>query len=179
MDWNVILTVAPGRGNEHGLLGALAHLGRFRPTAYRYVCMGWVQDMAAFLEAIHEARAAGRPWSAYVGRVVPIEHVFSFAPESLAAQMKAAVAAFVPRLSDGSFCVRVERRGLAGRVSSRDVEREVADHVHALAAAQGKAMRTALEDPDFVIAGETLGGECGVALLPRELRQRFSFIQTR
>jgi tRNA(Ser,Leu) C12 N-acetylase TAN1 len=179
MDWNVIVTVAPGRGNEHRLLGSLAHLGRFRPTAYRYVCMGWVADTEAFLEAIHQARAAGKAWSAYVGRVVPIEHVFSFAPESLAAQMKEAIAPFVARMSDGSFCVRVERRGLAGRVSSRDVEQEVAEHAYALAAAQGKAMRTVFEDPDFVIAGETLGDECGVALLPRALRQRFSFVQTR
>jgi tRNA(Ser,Leu) C12 N-acetylase TAN1 len=105
--------------------------------------------------------------------------VFSFTPDTLAEQLKAATAPFVARLTDGSFCVRLERRGLQGQVPSADVERTVGEHVHGLAERAGLAMRTEFADPDFVIAAETLGTECGVALIPRALRERYPFVQVR
>jgi len=40
-------------------------------------------------------------------------------------------------------------------------------------------MTTEFADPDFVIAAETLGEECGIALLPRALRERYPFVQLR
>jgi tRNA(Ser,Leu) C12 N-acetylase TAN1 len=40
-------------------------------------------------------------------------------------------------------------------------------------------MRTEFADPDFVIAAETLGTECGVTLIPRALRERYPFVQVR
>lgn len=67
----------------------------------------------------------------------------------------------------------------AVKMSSPAVEQAVADHVHALAAQRGVRLRTELEDPDFVIAAETLGTQCGVALLTRAMRQRFPFAQAR
>ncbi len=102
-----------------------------------------------------------------------------FQPETLEGLLKEAVAPLLARMSAGSFCVRLERRGLAGKLPSADIERAVADHAYALAASQGKSMRTDFADPDFVIAAETLGGECGLALITRSLRERFPFVQTR
>jgi len=52
MEWNVIVTVRPGTGHEHQLLGALAQFGRFRPTRFPGLCMGRVEDAAALLEAL-------------------------------------------------------------------------------------------------------------------------------
>jgi tRNA(Ser,Leu) C12 N-acetylase TAN1 len=179
VDWNAIVTVKAGPGYERELLGALARLGRFRPTAFRGVCMGRVDDVEAFLEAIRAAREAGKPWVERLARVVPVERVFGFAPERLAAELREAVVPLVARMSGGSFCVRLERRGLAGRVPSAEIERAIGEHVHELAAAQGKPLRTEFADPDFVIAAETLGAECGIALLPRALRARYPFVQLR
>jgi tRNA(Ser,Leu) C12 N-acetylase TAN1 len=179
VDWNVIVTVNAGPGYERELLGALAGLGRFRPTAFHGVCMGRVADMEAFLEAIRAAREAAKPWTDRLARVVPVEHVFAFAPETLADQLREAVAPFVARMGGGSFYVRLERRGLAGRLPSTEIERAVGEHVHGLAAAQGKMLRTEFADPDFIIAAETLGAECGIALLPRGLRERYPFVQLR
>ncbi|HLB16517.1 MAG TPA: THUMP domain-containing protein [Burkholderiales bacterium] len=179
MDWNVIVTVKTGPGQERDLLGALARFGRFRPTPFRGVCMGRVDDVEAFLAAILKAREAGKPWAERVARVIPVERVFLFAPETLTDQLRQAVAPFVARMSDGSFCVRLERRGLAGRLPSAEIERAVGEHVHELAAGQSKRMTTEFGDPDFVIAAETLGEECGVALLPRALRERYPFVQVR
>jgi len=179
MDWNVLVTVRPGFAHEHSLLGALARFGTFRATPFRDVCAGRVEDVAAFLEAIREAAEAGKPWVAYLARAIPAESVLSFTPETVVERLKEAVAPLLGRMADGSFCVRLERRGLAGQVASSEVERAIADHVHALAQARGMRLRTDLSDPDFVIAIETLGEECGVALLPRAMRERYPFVQTR
>lgn len=179
MDWNVVVTVRPGFGHQHALLGALARFGQFRGTPFRDVCVGRVDDVEAFLDAIRDAAAADKPWVALLARVVPAQSVFTFAPRTLAAQLAQAVAPLVERMTDGSFCVRLERRGLAGEVASTEVERALADHVHDLAARQGTRLRTDLEDPDFLIAVETLGEQCGLALLPRAMRERWPFVQTR
>lgn len=137
--------------------------------------MDW-NVIVTVVPGVDQARAAGKPWSGFVARVIPVETVISFTPETLVAQLKEAVGPLVARMAGGTYCVRLERRGLAGRVSSREVEREVADYVHALATGQGKAVRTDLEDPDFLIAGETLGAQCGVALLSRAMRRRYAFV---
>lgn len=141
--------------------------------------MGRVDDIATLLEGIREAGTAGKAWFEYVARVVPAEIVLSFTPETLADQLKHAIAPLVARMTDGSFYVRLERRGFAGKLTSTDIERAVADHAYTLAAAQSKQLRTTFADPDFIIAAETLGGECGLALLPRALRQRYSFVRAR
>lgn len=179
MDWNVVVTVRPGFGHEHALLGALARFGQFRGTSFRDVCVGRVDDVDAFLDAVRDATAEGRPWTGLLARVVPAETVLTFAPEALAALLAEAVEPLVERMTDGSFCVRLERRGLAGKVASTEVERALADRVYDLAAARGVRLRTDLEDPDFLIAAETLGEQCGLALLPRAMRERWPFVQTR
>ncbi|MCX7892693.1 MAG: THUMP domain-containing protein [Burkholderiales bacterium] len=179
MDWNAIVTVTPGPHHERDALGALARFGRFHRTAFKGVCAGRVEDPVAFLEAIRAAREAGEPWAGEIGRVIPVERTFAFTPESFADELKAAVAPFAERLASGTFCVRVERRGMAGALDTPRIEREVADHIAALAEARGVLLRTALEDPDFLIAAETLGGECGVMLIPRALRSRYPFLQLR
>jgi tRNA(Ser,Leu) C12 N-acetylase TAN1 len=179
VDWNVVVTVTAGPGHEHRVLGALGAFGRFRPTSFRDVCLGRVGDLTAFLEAIRSAREAGRPWAGFVARVIPAEQVFAFTPDTLAEQLREAAVRFVARFADGSFCVRLERRGLQGKVASADIERAVGEHVHAAAERAGLRMRTEFADPDFVIAAETLGEECGVALIPRAMRERYRFVQVR
>jgi tRNA(Ser,Leu) C12 N-acetylase TAN1 len=105
--------------------------------------------------------------------------VFWFTPRDFTERLKEAVTPMVARMTEGSFCVRIERRGFAGELKTQDAERAVGEHVQTLAATQGKRMQTDLDDPDEVIAAETLGQECGVALLPRALREKYPFVQTR
>jgi tRNA(Ser,Leu) C12 N-acetylase TAN1 len=177
--WNVVVTVTPGPHHERDAIEALSRFGPFRRTSFKGVCAGHVADPLALLEAIRAARETAEPWAAKIGRVIPVERTFPFMPESLLDQLKSAVEPFVERLSSGSFCVRLERRGMAGMIDSPLIEREVADHISALAAERSVQLATALEDPDFLVAAETLGGECGVMLLTRALRSRYPFLQLR
>lgn len=179
MDWNVIVTVRPGPQHEQEALSALARFGRFRPTHFRDVCLGQVRDTAAFLEALRSALEEQPHWTDCIARVIPAEQTVSFTPETLLERLKEAIAPLATRVSKGSFCVRLERRGLAGRVRTQEIEAALGDHVSELAAAQGTELQVDLKDPDFVIAAEIVGQECGVSLLSRALRERYPFVQTR
>jgi hypothetical protein len=69
--------------------------------------------------------------------------------------------------------------GLAGRIPTQEIERAVADHLFTLAHAHGTHLETDFEDPDCVVAAETIGDQCGVALITRELSSRYRFVQAR
>lgn len=174
----MLVTFVPGPGNWPRLRGALSRFGRFRATPFRGVCVGRVEDPWSFLEALRAAREAQAPWTRALARAIPISCSFEFAPETLAAQLCEAVADFAACMQ-GSFHVRLERRGLSGVVDSPAIERAVADHLYDFVASRGLRLRTDFEDPDWLVAAETVGNECGVALISREMRLRFPFVQPR
>ena len=75
MEWNIIATVRPGAGHERQLLGALGQFGRFRATAFRDVCIGRVEDVGTFLQALRLAAEAHKPWTTRLGRIIPVETI--------------------------------------------------------------------------------------------------------
>ncbi|MEX0958627.1 MAG: THUMP domain-containing protein [Burkholderiales bacterium] len=176
-EWNVIVTVMPGPHHERDLLGGLSAHGRFFRTAFRDVCIGWVNDADVFLEAVQSARLAGKRWPRHLGRVIPIEQVFAFTPDNLAQRLNQATAPMIDRIAGGSFHVRLERRGLAASIPSQEIERKMADNLYALAGAKGVRLATDFEDPDCIIVAETVGNECGIALITRSLAARYPFVR--
>ena len=178
-DWNVVVTVVPGPAHVHELLTGLRRFGRFSSTSFKDVIIGEVQDPAVLFEALAKARADGVDWAHMLGRAIPIEARFHFAPETLTAQLQQATEGMLERLASGSFHVRLERRGHAGEIATPEVERAVADHLFTLAAARGLQLRTDFTDPDYIVVAETLGDECGVALITRAMRARYPFVHTR
>lgn len=114
-----------------------------------------------------------------IARVILVQRTFTFTPESLADKIKDAVAPFVDLMRSGTFYVRFERRGLAGRNPTQEIERAVADHLFTLAQAHGTHLETDFEDSDRVVAAETIGDQCGVGLITRELSSRYPFVQVR
>jgi tRNA(Ser,Leu) C12 N-acetylase TAN1 len=175
-NWNVIVTVVPGPGRESRLLGQLRRLGYFERTEFKNVCLGHVEDVAQFLEALQLARQNSEPGLADLGRVIPVEQTFFFTPETLTGQLKQAVIPLVARMAEGTFYVRLERRGLLGQVMSQEVERQVGEHLQALAEAAGKRLQVSFANADYVVAVETMGTQCGIALLDRIFRERFPFV---
>lgn len=177
MDWNVIATVREGPGHEKALLAGLKRLGEFHASDFKYVCFGRVEDPAAFLETVRQAQAAGEEWTRYLARLIPIERTFHFDAEQFVERLRQAVAPFAERMGTGRFFVRVERRGMLGRVHSQEAERAAADHLIELLEARGGKLTTDFNDPDWIVVCETLGAEAGVALLTRETRERYAFVQ--
>lgn len=178
-DWNVIVTVLPGRGHEERLLRGLRALGQFHRCGFKDLYVGRIDQVDAFLEALLRAQSDGAAWVRPLGRVIPVETVFHFTQDTLAEQFGRAAGSLLARMGNGSFYVRVERRGLAGEIDTPRIERDVADQLFSLAELQGLQLRVSFADPDYIIVAETIGEACGVALIPRELRNRYPFVQTR
>src|SRR2546430_1478556 len=86
---------------------------------------------------------------------------------------------FIARLAGGSFFVRLERRGLKGRLHTPTVERALGDHVWRALEARGHTPRVEFKDPDAVLVLETIGDEAGIAVITRALRAQHPFVKIR
>ena len=175
--WNVLATAAEGR--RDALLIGLKRLGRFRPAGYRNVVIGMVDDPAAFLEQVRASLASDPLLPTALGKVVPIEVVVRFEPGAPVAELAAAAEPLLAHLAGGSFFVRVERRGLKGRLHSPTVERELGDHVWGVLAARGHTPRVDFRDPDVVLVVETLGDQAGLGVVTRARRAAYPFVRVR
>ncbi len=176
-EWNIIVTTLPGRECE--LLPVLNRLGEFTRSEFKGILVGWVGDVTQFLEDILHAGEDPRAWRQHLLRVLPVERVFSFTPSTFEERLREAVAPLVQRMVDGTFYVRLERRGYKGAILSPEVERRLGDYVMQLAAQQGTALRVSFQDADYVIVAETVGNRCGVALITRQLHTRYPFVKVR
>ena len=175
-DWNVLVTVAPGPGRKARLLRRLRGLGWFEPTEFKNVCLGNVENRTQFLETLRVGGEDEEPWLADLARAIPVEQTFSFIPDDLTGQVKQAAAPFIGRMRGDTFYVRLERRGLPGQVMSQEVERQVGEHLLELAETAGKRLQVSFANPDYIMAAETVGNECGIALLDRALIDRCPFV---
>ena len=112
------------------------------------------------------------PWLADLARAIPVEQTFSFTPESLTEQMKQATAPFVGRMTDGTFHVRQ-----AARAPWASNEPGGGTLCWGTPAGAGRNSRWRLQvsfaNPDYIVAAETVGNQCGIALLGRALIDHF------
>jgi tRNA(Ser,Leu) C12 N-acetylase TAN1 len=76
-----------------------------------------------------------------------------------------------------TFCVRMERRGLKGRLSSKDVEREVGGYLWTLLKEEGKEPKVDLEKPDKTVVIQTLGNLCLLGLVNKEFKQKHFLVR--
>src|SRR5207237_1401702 len=125
--WNVLATSLEGR--RDALLIALRRLGKFRRGGYRNVVVGAVEDVPAFLTAVRDALAADPLLPTALAKIVPIESLVRFDATNAVESFAAAAEPLLDRLGSGSFFVRLERRGLKGRLHTPTVERDLADRV--------------------------------------------------
>jgi tRNA(Ser,Leu) C12 N-acetylase TAN1 len=175
--WNVLATSLEGR--RDALLVALRRLGRFRGGGYRNVIVGQVDDRQAFLVAVRDVLARDPLLPAALAKVVPIDVTLRFDPSEPVAPLTTAAEPLLPRLAGGSFFVRLERRGLKGRLHSPTVEREIGDRVWRGLEARGATPRVDFRDPDAILTIETLGDQAGLGVVDRALRTEFPFVKVR
>jgi len=166
-------------GRRDALLVALRRLGRFRPGGYRNVVVGAVEDRAAFLDRVAEALARDPLLPTALARLLPIDHTLRFTLETALDDLAVAAEPLVDRLEGDAFFVRLERRGLKGRLHTPTLERDLADRVWRMLEARGRTPRVDFRDPDGVLVVETLGDQAGIVLLPRALRARYPFVRIR
>lgn len=174
--FNVVVTTA-SEGRYHHLLKELSPHGEFRSTEFLGVILGQVTDRLAFLEKLREERAKRLIAFQDLGRVVPVDRVFTFHLEEFAAKAREAILPYVDDLAEKHFYVRLERRGLKGQIVSPEVERELDGFIRQTLTMSNKSATVDFEHPDAVVVVETVGDRCGVGLLTREMMDRYDFVR--
>ena len=173
-EWNVVITVS-----EHAFAAArewLARFGKVRRTDYYNVLVLQVEDTAHFPDALKaglEREPAAAQW---LSRIVPLSVTFGFQDAGqFEHQARRAVEPWARALRGKRFHVRMHRRGFKGRLSSQH-EETFLDHFLIEAAGDG-GTRVDFDDPDIVIALETVGQRGGVSRWTREDRRRYPFLK--
>lgn len=177
-NWNLIVTTAEGKYTQ--ALGFLARFGVVKPTSYSNVVMMEVRDISEMMEFLARECESGGGRLLLLQRVVPMSHTFNFR-DHLTFGTRAAeiVMGWTDRLAGRTFHVRVHRRGFKDQLRSEEEERLLNNAVVDATAPTGNPAVVSFDDPDAVIAVETIGNQAGMSLWVRDELQRYPFLHIR
>lgn len=177
MEWNVLISV---QDEGYSIVRKLMHeYGRVHATEYFNVMVMQVHNIDDFLEdmaTLYEMKVAEL---AYIGRMVPVSHLFTFqSPDDFESKAREIVANWVPLLAGKHFYVRMHRRGFKGRLSSQEEEHFLDGYILGQLQQNGlQAAKVSFSEADFVIAIETVGQQAGLSLWSSEQIARFPFLK--
>ncbi len=175
-EWNVVINL-----NERGTRQAYRKLGMFgtiRKTGFLNVLVMKVDDLPGMLETLRRWTQEDPQSLSFLSRVIPTTVTFTFqAPEEFEARAAEAVLQWAPALSDKGFHVRMRRRGFKGKLSSLDEEHFLDNILLAAIEKVGAPGHITFDDPDAIIAVETIGPWAGFSIWNREELQRYPFIR--
>lgn len=176
LDWNVVVTT-----HEHRYRHArafLAPMGELRDTDFYNVLVMRVEEPLAFLARLErhlEAFPEARPTLA---RVLPVTETFNYqTPEEFERKATGVVRGWLAQLAGTRFHVRMHRRGFKGKLSSLEEEHFLDHFVIEELAKQGQEASIAFEDPDWILALDTVSQRAGLSLWSRETLQRFPLLK--
>jgi len=175
-EFNLVVTLA-SEGRFRHLMEELEPHGEFRRTEFLGVILGRVEDLRAFLETVRRKRGEQLIAFQDLGRVIPLDGIFTFHAENFIERAREAIRPYLEILADRHFYVRLERRGFKGRIVSPEAERALDAFIEEELAREGKSAQIDFEQPDAVVAVETVGDRCGVGLLTRETMERYDFVR--
>ncbi|MER3425580.1 MAG: hypothetical protein C4293_22440 [Nitrospiraceae bacterium] len=173
--WNVLATAKDRE--QRRLAHRLKRFGDLRWTPFRGLLIGRVEDHHAFFEQLLRQEEDEPAFLSPIAKIVPIDRTFDFTVENFTARLKEAVLPYAGHIGNGSFYVRLERRGHAGEIHSQQVEQEMARVLYEVLSAQGKTPSVTFKDPDVIVVVETVGDVCGVGVITRDMRTRFPFVR--
>ncbi len=176
LEWNVVVSV-----HEDGYKNALRLLqpfGRLERTDYYNVLVMKVDDISAFLDRAAALVAEAPGVLNDISRAVPCEICFDFkTADEFESKARDAALSWVPELAQSAFHVRMHRRGFKGRLSSQDEERFLDTVLLTALEEAGTPGRIAFDEPDAIIAIETVGQRAGLSFWRREDLERYPFLR--
>lgn len=175
-EWNVVVSL-----NEQGFKRSFQVLGAFgqvAKTPFYNVLVMRVDDTSRLLEALRRLQAEDPGALSFLSRLVPVTHAFFFqSPEEFEESARGVILSWAPAVAGKGFHVRMHRRGFKGRLSSLDEEHAL-DHILLEATEQlGLPAHVTFDDPDSVIAVETISQRAGLSLWTREDLRRYPFVR--
>lgn len=175
-DWNVIVTV-----RESGFKRAFRFFSEYGPlnkTGFFNVLTLRASNLDRMMDELREKVAEDPSILEWLARVVPLAHRLSFQTgEELESKAREILLPWVPELAGKSFHVRMHRRGMKGKVSSWETERRLNEFLLEELEKAGTPGHISFQDPDAVIALESVGSVAGLSLWTREDLERYPFVR--
>lgn len=175
VDWNVVATVKDGRYQEG--IRLLQRFGQVARTDYFNLLVLQAEDGRQLLDDLLEEGGRDPDCLQVLASVVPVFRRFTFqAPEDFEEKARQAVSEWLPQLWGKSFHLRMHRRGFKGKLSSLAEEQFLDHHLLRALEAGGEPGRVTFDDPDVIIALETVGPRAGMSLWKRDELRRYRLL---
>ena len=175
LDWNVVVTVHEGGYNQAKRF--LDQLGPVNRTDFFNILVMRTADPHQFLEALRDKSGRDMEGASSLARVMPVVVTFSFqTTEEFDTKARQAVCAWLPTLANKGFHLRMHRRGFKGKLSSMDEERFLDTYLLEALATAGTPGRITFDNPDVIIALETIGPRAGLSGWTREELKRYPLL---
>jgi hypothetical protein len=156
----------------------LSSLDPVSRTHYCNVLVMQVEDINHLLETLHQWITEDPRILTILARVVPVTQTFAFQTvEEFETEDREASLTFVPELGGKSFHLRMHRRGFKGRLSSPQEEGFLDGTLIEAVEKLDKPGRITFEDPDAIIAVETVDCRAGLSCWTREDCRRYPFLR--
>ena len=174
-DWNAIITVR--EGGFAPAFGLLEPFGPVRKTEFFNTLMMRTTDPFQLLAHLQGQLAENPAIASWISRFMPIRQLFTFqSPAEFELRSREAVLEWLPLLGNARFHLRMHRRGFKGKLSSMEEERFLDEFLLQKLAEAGRPGKVAFDDPDAIIALETVGTQAGLSLFNRDELRRFSLL---
>jgi len=173
-EWNVVITV-------HDFKRAcdmLGDYGRVRRTEFYNTLLMKVQDVHQMLEVLLDRSLEDHEFMSSLSRLIPVTSTFIFqSPEEFENKSKGLALVWIDELAGKGFHVRMHRRGFKGRLSSLEEEQFLDNFLLKALAKTDTPGHITFDNPDAVIAVETIANWAGLSLWNREKLERYPFIR--
>lgn len=163
----------------HDAMRLLPRFGSVHRTAYWDVLVMHTEEPAAtFMEQVQSLLNEDATLANAVARLVPVTDTFSYAtPEAFRHAAQRVVEPWADDLADARFHVRMHRRGFKGRLSSHVEEQALGRHLLDCLARRGDAAQVSFDDPDWIIAVETVDDRAGLSRWQRSDLVRYELLR--
>lgn len=175
-EWNAVISV-----HENGFNKAREVFGDFGEvsrTEFFNVLLLKADKVREMLDSLRKRWERSPESLDFLARLVPVTHTFTFnTPEEFEVKAKKIILEWAPRLAGASFHVRLRRRGFKGRIRSPDEERLLDQTLIEAINKTGSRGQIEFENPDAVVAIETIGTWAGFLLWTQNEYGEYPFVR--
>jgi tRNA(Ser,Leu) C12 N-acetylase TAN1 len=174
--WNAVVNVRTA--GYRRAFEALEEFGPVSKTDFYNVLAMEARDVPVMLDTLRERFLNDPAYLDFLSRLIPVTRTFLFqSPEEFEEKAGEAALGWAPELAGKGFHVRMHRRGFKGRLSGLEEERFLDDALLEALRRAGTPGRVTFEDPDAVIAVETIAQWAGMSLWSRQELKQYPFVR--
>jgi len=174
--WNVVITI-----QEHFFEQAwkcLKPFGVLAKTDFYNVLVMQTEDTQQTLQQLQKKLTADADLQTAISRVMPVTYGFTFqSAEQFETQARAVVETLLPEVTNKTFHVRLHRRGFKGRLSTIEEEKFLDTYILDQLEQSGSPCKINFDNPDIIIAVETVAQQAGISIWSREDIERYPILK--